>query len=79
MPTFTPTLPLERELGKQIYQALQGPLVETILKTAKDIAEDEVGLIYSFGNKIGFSDKEISVIFAEMIQRNYVPSLESIC
>lgn len=23
MPTFTPTLPLERELGKKIYQALQ--------------------------------------------------------
>lgn len=45
----------------------------------KDIAEEEIGLIYNFGNNIGFSDKEISVKFAEMIQRNYVPSLESIC
>lgn len=41
MPTFTPTLPLERELGKQIYQALQGPVVETILKTAKDGSGDD--------------------------------------
>lgn len=45
----------------------------------KEISPDEVGLIYSFGNGIGFSDKEISVKFAEMIQRNYIPSLESIC
>ena len=41
MPTFTPTLPLERELGKQIYQALQGSVVETILKTAKDGSGDD--------------------------------------
>lgn len=45
----------------------------------KDIAQDEVDLIYSFGKGIGFSDKEISVKFAEIIQRNYMPSLESIC
>lgn len=45
----------------------------------KDISDDEIGLIYAFGKNIGFSEKEISVMFAEMIQRNYVPSLESIC
>lgn len=45
----------------------------------KEISKDEVRLVYSFGNGIGFSDKEISVKFAGMIQRNYVPSLESIC
>ena len=45
----------------------------------KEIAMDEIGFIYAFGNNIGFSDKEISVKFAEMIQRNYIPSLESIC
>ena len=33
MTAFNPTLPLERELGKQIYQALQGPVVETILQS----------------------------------------------
>ena len=41
MPSFNPTLPLERELGKQIYQALQGPVVETILKSAKDGSDDD--------------------------------------
>ena len=45
----------------------------------KQISEKEIGLIYGFGDSIGFSEKEISLKFAEMIQRNYVPSLESIC
>lgn len=45
----------------------------------KEISKEEVKLVYSFGNGIGLSDKEISVKFAGMIQRNYVPSLESIC
>lgn len=40
MHNFNPLLPLERELGKQIYQALQGPVVETILKSAKDGSSD---------------------------------------
>ena len=50
-----------------------------LVMSDKDISDDEIGLIYSFGKNIGFSEKEISVKFAEMIQRNYVPSLESIC
>ena len=41
MPTFNPTIPLERNLADQIYQALQGPVVETILKTAKDGSGDD--------------------------------------
>lgn len=45
----------------------------------KEISENEIGLIYGFGDSIGFSQKEISQKFAEMIQRNYMPSLESIC
>ena len=45
----------------------------------KDISKEEINLIYAFGNDMGYSVKEISVKFAEMIQRNYVPSLESIC
>ena len=45
----------------------------------KGISDDEVELVYDFGKNIGFSEKEVSVKFAEMIQRNYVPSLESIC
>ena len=50
-----------------------------LVMSDKEISEDEIKLIYAFGKNIGFSEKEISVKFAEMIQRNYVPSLESIC
>ena len=50
-----------------------------LVMSDKDISENEIGLIYGFGDSIGFSQKEISQKFAEMIQRNYVPSLESIC
>ena len=50
-----------------------------LVMSDKQISDDEISLIYSFGKSIGFSEKEISVKFAEMIQRNYVPSLESIC
>ena len=41
MAKFNPAIPLERELGKQIYQALQGSVVETILKTAQDGTSDD--------------------------------------
>lgn len=44
----------------------------------KEISQSEIELIYTFGSNIGFSEKEISVKFAEMIQRNYIPSLDAI-
>ena len=50
-----------------------------LVMSDKEISENEIGLIYGFGDSIGFSEREISQKFAEMIQRNYVPSLESIC
>ena len=50
-----------------------------LVMSDKEISENEIGLIYGFGDSLGFSQKEISQKFAEMIQRNYVPSLESIC
>lgn len=50
-----------------------------LVMSDKEISENEIGLIYGFGDSIGFSEIEISKKFAEMIQRNYVPSLESIC
>lgn len=112
MPTFNPTLPLERELGKQIYQALQGPVVETILKNGGQgrrcrrllLAQPHGRALHEGGQRhpsgllrpvpgrmhldfkgpvdfyvTGESIEEFSQKFAEMIQRNYVPSLESIC
>ena len=51
----------------------------SLVLSDKEICESEIALVYGFGKGIGFSEKEISQKFAEMIQRNYVPSLESIC
>ncbi len=50
-----------------------------IVLADKLISKDEVELIYKFGNSIGLSDMEIATAIATSIQRNYVPSLSSIC
>ena len=50
-----------------------------LVMSDKEISQEEIKLIYGFGDSIGFSEKEVSQKFAEMIQRNFVPSLESIC
>ena len=50
-----------------------------LVMSDKEISLDEIKLLYGFGASLGFSEKEISRKFAEMIQQNYVPSLESIC
>ena len=45
----------------------------------KIIARKEVDLIYNFGASISLSEMEVASAIAESIQRNYMPSLESIC
>ena len=50
-----------------------------IVMSDKKIAEEEVKLLYGFGDSIGFSEMEIAQAIAESIQKSYVPSLESIC
>ena len=57
---------------------LLGYLISLVLSD-KDISEDEIKLVYTIGDNLGYSEKEISVQFAQMIQRSYVPSLDSIC
>ena len=44
----------------------------------KDIAEKEVNFIYTIGQKLGLSVKEISLVFAEKVQQSYVPSIDAI-
>lgn len=51
----------------------------SLVLSDKDITKEEVEVVYTFGRGIGLSDKEISVAFAEIIQGNYVPSVEAIC
>ena len=45
----------------------------------KVIARNEVELLYNFGASIALSEIEVASAIAESIQRNYMPSLESIC
>lgn len=45
----------------------------------KRLDEKEINFIYNVGDMMKFNMKEVSRIFADMIQRNYIPSLESIC
>lgn len=53
--------------------------VMSLVMSDKDISENEVDFIYSFGSNLGFGEKEISTMFAETIQREYILSLNSIC
>lgn len=49
-----------------------------IILADKNIANEELELIYRFGNDIGFSEKEIAMAIGTEIQRSYVPSLDAI-
>ena len=49
-----------------------------VILADKSIAEKEVNFIYQIGQQLGLSVKEISLIFAELVQRSFVPSLDSI-
>ena len=49
-----------------------------IVLADREISQKEVSLIYEYGKNLGFTEKEISTHFASMIQRGYVPELESI-
>lgn len=61
--------------------SLRSPMLAYIISlviTDKDISPQEITFIYSFGEGLGLSHKEISVMFASLIQEQYTPSLESI-
>ena len=49
-----------------------------VILSDKSIAEKEVNFIYHIGQQLGLSVKEISLIFADLVQRSFVPSLDSI-
>lgn len=65
----------------EINPGLKPNLLEYIIRVVladKEISEEEVNFIYNIGQGLGLSVKEISIIFATSIQRNYVPSLDAI-
>lgn len=50
-----------------------------IILADKKITNNEIDLIYNFGEKLGMSEIEIANAIAESIQQSYVPSLDAIC
>ena len=75
---------LFQESVNQILQydpSLKAALLDYIVGVViadKDIAEKEVNFIYHIGQQLGLSVREISLIFADQVQRNYVPSIDAI-
>ena len=49
-----------------------------IILADREIGEKEVNFIYGIGKSLGLSVKEISVLFAGMVQRSFNPSLDAI-
>lgn len=61
---------------------MQSNLLSYIIHLAiidKKLDEKEINFIYNIGDMKKFTVKEVSIIFADMIQLNYIASLETIC
>ena len=64
-----------------INPGLKQNLLEYIIRVImadKEIAEKEVSFIYAIGQSLNLSIREISIIFARMIQRDFNPSIDAI-
>lgn len=64
-----------------INPGLKPNLLEYIISVIladREIGEKEVNFVYNIGKGLGLSVKEISLIFASMVQRNFNPSLDAI-
>ena len=64
-----------------INPGLKPNLLEYIISIVladREIGEQEVNFVYNIGKGLGLSVKEISILFAGMVQRNFNPSLDAI-
>ena len=52
--------------------------VISIVMSDSVIEEEELDMVYSFGNQIGFSEVEIASYLAMEIQKSFVPDILSI-
>jgi len=50
----------------------------SMVMSDQDISKDEIELIYKFGEMIGFGEMEVAQFIAVQIQKEFVPSLDSI-
>ena len=49
-----------------------------IVISDKKISNEELNVLYNFGRNVGLSDMEVAASIAVAIQKNYIPSMESI-
>ena len=49
-----------------------------IVISDKTISNEEMNMLYDFGRNVGLSDMEVATSIAVAIQKNYIPSMESI-
>ena len=49
-----------------------------IVISDKTISNEELDMLYDFGRNVGLSDMEVATSIAVAIQKNYIPSMESI-
>lgn len=64
-----------------INPGLKPNLLEYIISIVladREIGEKEVNFVYNIGKGLGLSVKEISILFARMVQQNFNPSLDAI-
>ncbi len=65
----------------EINPGLKPSLLEYIIGLVladREIGEKEVNFVYGIGQSLGMNVKEISILFANMVQRNFNPSLDAI-
>lgn len=79
------------DLGKQISDSVYSILeidpsmndnllyyIISLVLADKEISEKEYGFIFHIGQQMGFTVKEVSRMFANVMQKNYSPSIASI-
>lgn len=66
----------------RINPAMRDGLLSFIISMVmsdQNIQRDEIDFIYKFGESIGFGEMEVAQYIAVQIQKEFVPSLDSIC
>ncbi len=75
--TFNDSVKNILRINPGMREEMLGYMIQIVMSD-KIISKEEVDLLYEFGNGVGLSDMEVATAIAVAIQKNYIPSLESI-
>ena len=65
----------------QVNPGMREDMLEYMIQIVisdKTISNEEMNMLYDFGRNVGLSDMEVATSIALAIQKNYIPSMESI-